>query len=78
MSPDAELVIYRVAQEALTNVVRHARTQAADVTLAVHDHEVELRVHDDGLGVREHTAEDSAGGIRGMRDVRLHVPLMTR
>jgi two-component system sensor histidine kinase UhpB len=68
LSPDAELVIYRVAQEALTNVVRHAGVEAADVTLGAGDGDVELRVHDDGLGVGTHTAEDSAGGIRGMRE----------
>jgi two-component system sensor histidine kinase UhpB len=68
LSPDAELVVYRVAQEALTNVVRHARVGEADVALAARDGEVELRVHDGGVGVREHAAEASAGGIRGMRE----------
>jgi two-component system sensor histidine kinase UhpB len=68
LSPDAELVVYRVAQEALTNVVRHAQAAEAQVALASHDGEVQLLVHDDGVGVREHTAEDSAGGIRGMRE----------
>jgi two-component system sensor histidine kinase UhpB len=61
-------VIYRVAQEALTNVVRHAETEEAHVALAAHRSGVELIVHDAGVGVAEHTAEDSAGGIRGMRE----------
>ena len=68
LSSDAELVIYRVAQEALTNVVRHAGVDEAGVTLAANDGEVQLCVHDDGVGVGRHTAEDSAGGIRGMRE----------
>jgi two-component system sensor histidine kinase UhpB len=68
LSPDAELVVYRVAQEALTNVVRHARTGEAHVALAPRDGEVELVVRDAGIGVREHAAEDSSGGIRGMRE----------
>ena len=68
LSPDAELVVYRVAQEALTNVVRHARAEEAHVTLTAGEDEVALLVHDGGVGVREHAAEDSAGGIRGMRE----------
>jgi two-component system sensor histidine kinase UhpB len=68
LSPDAELVVYRVAKEALTNVVRHAQVEEARVALAAREDEVELVVHDDGVGVREHTAEDSLGGIRGMRE----------
>jgi two-component system sensor histidine kinase UhpB len=68
LSPDAELVVYRVAQEALTNVVRHAGTDEANVALAARDGELELVVQDAGVGVGEHTAEDSAGGIRGMRE----------
>jgi two-component system sensor histidine kinase UhpB len=68
LSADAELVIYRVAQEALTNVVRHARAEIADVALAARDGEVQLQVHDDGMGVGRRTAEDSLGGIRGMRE----------
>src|SRR4051794_12051209 len=68
VSPDAELVVYRVAQEALTNVVRHARVEEAHVALAARDGELELVIHDAGIGVGERAAEDSAGGIRGMRE----------
>ena len=68
LSADAELVAYRVAQEALTNVVRHAHVEEAHVALTAREGKVELVVHDDGVGVRERTAEDSAGGIRGMRE----------
>ncbi len=68
LSPDAELVVYRVAQEALTNVVRHSKSTEARVTLAAHGPELELVVQDSGIGVDEHTVEDSSGGIRGMRE----------
>jgi PAS domain S-box-containing protein len=68
LDPEEELVVYRVAQEALTNVVRHARTDAARVTLIARDTEIELLVHDDGVGVDQHTVEESSGGIRGMRE----------
>ena len=68
LSPDAELVVYRVAQEALTNVVRHAQVEEAHMTLAARTGRWSCVVHDGGVGVREHTAEDSSGGIRGMRE----------
>ena len=68
ISADAELVVYRVAQEALTNVVRHAQSGEANVTLTAHGTELGLVVHDGGVGVSDRTAEASAGGIRGMRE----------
>jgi two-component system sensor histidine kinase UhpB len=68
LSPDAELVIYRVAQEALTNVVRHAAVGEAHVSLAQGAGEVVLSIHDRGVGVGAHAAGESAGGIRGMRE----------
>lgn len=68
LSPDAELVVYRVAQEALTNVVRHAKSSEAHVALAARGPELELVVKDSGIGVDERTVESSSGGIRGMRE----------
>ncbi len=68
LSPDAELVAYRVAQEALTNAVRHAGADGAHVRLGADGDGVELVVSDDGVGVSPAAAEDSAGGIRGMRE----------
>ena len=47
----AEVVILRTAQEALSNVRRHASAARVDLTLAYDDpHAVVLTVHDDGLG----------------------------
>ncbi|MFE0154291.1 HAMP domain-containing sensor histidine kinase [Nonomuraea sp. NPDC059007] len=64
LAADVELVLYRIAQESLTNVARHAGATTASLTLAVEDGEVVLRVTDDGRGgVREHGA-----GIRGMHE----------
>ena len=68
LSPDAELVVYRVAQEALTNVVRHARTDEAHLALTADDEEVALSVYDGGVGIGAQDAENSSGGIRGMRE----------
>jgi two-component system sensor histidine kinase UhpB len=67
LSRDEELVVYRVAQEALTNVARHA--QATRVELRVHQNRAltVLTVRDDGCGLSP-GALPSAHGIRGMRE----------
>jgi two-component system sensor histidine kinase UhpB len=65
LSPETELVIYRVAQEALTNVLRHSDATEVVVNLrAADDHHGVLRVGDNGSGMQE--AE--GGGMKGMRE----------
>jgi two-component system sensor histidine kinase UhpB len=66
LSEEAELVIYRVAQEALTNVARHAGTDRAELSLTSVDGELILRVADDGPGFDPQRTE--GGGLRGMRE----------
>jgi len=79
LSSEAELVIYRVAQESLTNVVRHAHASSARLELTAADGGVRLCVRDDGVGLPVATRELQAGGIRGLREraltieARLHV-----
>jgi len=53
LSPDAELTIYRAAQEGLTNVRKHANAERASVTLDYSGDTVWLVVHDDGVGATE-------------------------
>ncbi|MEV5903099.1 sensor histidine kinase [Streptomyces sp. NPDC052127] len=60
-----ELVLYRVAQEALTNAARHAEAGQAEVSLRHTAEEVVLAVVDDGRGTG--VAREGAG-IRGMRE----------
>ena len=72
LSPDQELVVYRVAQESLTNVVRHAEANMARVVLGAGDGEVVLVVSDDGRGMRRGNSEASSG-IEGMRERALLV-----
>jgi two-component system, NarL family, sensor histidine kinase UhpB len=62
---DEELVLYRVAQEGLTNVVRHSGAARAQLELATVPRSVRLVVRDDGRGLGG-AAEGS--GIRGMRE----------
>jgi two-component system, NarL family, sensor histidine kinase UhpB len=73
LTAEEELVIYRVAQESLTNVVRHAGAESVDLRLGrTGDGGVELVVRDDGAGI-EPGAALSSDGIRGMRERALLV-----
>jgi two-component system sensor histidine kinase UhpB len=66
LSTEAELVVYRVAQEALTNVARHSGSAAAELSLRSDAGRVVLTVRDHGRGLGSEQAPGS--GIRGMRE----------
>ena len=67
LSSEAELVIYRIAQESLTNAVRHAGASRIELALEREGACVRLTVTDDGVGFAPGSGHD-AGGIRGMRE----------
>ncbi len=50
VSPEVEIGCYRIVQEAVTNIVRHARARNVRVELALGEGELRLRIHDDGVG----------------------------
>ena len=50
LTPELEAAAYRVAQEALGNVIKHAQARSANVTLVERDGTLDLRVTDDGTG----------------------------
>ncbi|MFH8449175.1 HAMP domain-containing sensor histidine kinase [Streptomyces fungicidicus] len=62
---ETELVIYRVAQESLTNAARHAEARSVEVSLRGADGCVVLEVGDDGRGIG---AAREGAGLRGMRE----------
>ena len=68
LSPALELSVYRVVQEALTNVVKHAPGARAAVVLVVCDREIRLDVTDDGSPAGSAEGEASGHGIVGMRE----------
>jgi two-component system sensor histidine kinase UhpB len=73
LSDEAELAVYRVAQESLTNVARHARAGSVLVSLERGQGSVVLSVSDDGQGMPQAAAVNGHGGLRGMRERALHV-----
>jgi two-component system, NarL family, sensor histidine kinase UhpB len=73
LSSNAELAVYRVAQESLTNVARHAQASRVAVTLDTGAGSLVLHVADDGRGMTEASAENGSGGLRGMREHALLV-----
>jgi signal transduction histidine kinase len=63
----AELVVYRLVQEAVTNISKHAQARRVWITLAHHAAQVELTVRDDGVGFDATRPPRSAYGLVGMR-----------
>jgi two-component system, NarL family, sensor histidine kinase UhpB len=72
LTPDVDLVIYRVAQESLTNALRHSGAHEVTVSLGADAENVTLTVTDDGKGLPPQLARESAG-IAGMRERALLV-----
>ncbi|MGO9841357.1 MAG: two-component regulator propeller domain-containing protein [Candidatus Acidiferrales bacterium] len=69
LSPGAALCIYRVAQEALGNVAKHAKAKQVEVRLTRSDNRVCLSVSDDGVGFSTDGSEKSGGlGLINMRE----------
>jgi signal transduction histidine kinase len=69
LTPDIEQCVYRIAQEAVTNVINHAQAKNLLLKLEYADRKVTLEVHDDGIGFNA----DSIGefghlGLVGMRE----------
>lgn len=66
LAPEVQVAIYRVVQEALTNVARHANASRAWVRLAATDGEVRVTVEDDGQGLSGEPVPHL--GLLGMRE----------
>jgi two-component system, NarL family, sensor histidine kinase UhpB len=63
---ETELAMYRIAQEALTNVMRHSQASEVHVALTCTDDQLVLSVRDNGRGLPEDVRE--GGGLTGMRE----------
>jgi signal transduction histidine kinase len=67
LSSAGDLVIYRVVQEAITNVSKYARARRVWITLNLRGDQVEASVRDDGVGFDTRQTPSSAFGLLGMR-----------
>ena len=73
LAPDIETACFRIVQEALTNITRHARAQRVDIDMFHDGAALVLGIHDDGCGfevsaVRERAAAGDSIGLLGMKE----------
>jgi signal transduction histidine kinase len=67
LSGEVETALYRITQEALTNIVKHARAQRVSIVLTRRDGSATAVIEDDGRGIED--ADDTEGlGLLGMRE----------
>ena len=67
-SEEVETALYRIVQEALTNVVKHANANTVSVVLTRKDDRVAVVIEDNGRGFDPSTNEDEGLGLLGMRE----------
>ena len=66
---EAALALFRIFQETLTNVARHAKARRVWVNLAINEEGYVLQVRDDGAGMDEKDlVKTNSHGLRGMRE----------
>ena len=67
LGPDAELTVYRLVQESLTNIAKYAEAKEVVVSLHGYDHHIEVRVDDNGRGFDVDSRQNASHGLPGMR-----------
>jgi signal transduction histidine kinase len=65
---DYETALYRIVQESLTNVVKHARAEKVSIVLTPKENAVSVVIEDDGVGFEPATAREAGLGLVGMRE----------
>jgi signal transduction histidine kinase len=66
-TPDAAIGVFRVAQEALTNILKHAEAKSADLAVEIERDTFILRVSDDGKGIPPNRQPSTSHGLASMR-----------
>lgn len=71
---DAGAMLFRIAQEALTNVARHAQATVVDITVRLDHEQLLLDIEDDGMAIPpERLLETESWGLRGMQERALYL-----
>jgi signal transduction histidine kinase len=68
LSPEVETALYRIVQESLTNIVKHAQARSVSVVLVPKPDSVALVIEDDGQGFDPAATREGGFGIEGMRE----------
>ncbi len=68
LSPEQETALYRIVQEALTNVVKHANATTVSIVIGDDDGALRAAIEDDGDGFDTTSIRDGALGLTGMRE----------
>lgn len=70
---DKKVGVFRIFQEALTNIARHSKATSVKVLLSEYENNFDMKITDNGIGVSEETLDDVASiGIIGMKE-RVHL-----
>jgi len=67
-APEVEASVYRITQEALNNVAKHAHARSVNVLLEQRNEAIVLVVEDDGVGIQSGSESNRAMGLSGMRE----------
>jgi signal transduction histidine kinase len=68
LPPDVQLALYRITQESLNNIVKHARPEKAEITLISRQKDVKLLICDDGCGFNPEAVSPEHFGLSIMRE----------
>ena len=71
LSPELQINLYRIVQEATNNILKHAQATQTTITLLVSDHAITLRIRDNGTGFNTEKIQRDDGkgfGINGIRE----------
>ncbi len=69
VGPDGGAMLFRIVQEALTNIARHAKASSVEIRAGRDGDDLLLEIEDDGVGIAfEHLSAQSTWGLRGMHE----------